>query len=53
MSDINKPSNPADDWKIWLVVNPSTWLMPILFAVLAIVLTVHITVLQLGWFTWG
>ncbi|NEV64786.1 light-harvesting antenna LH1, alpha subunit [Thiorhodococcus minor] len=53
MSDIAKPSNPNDDWKIWMVVNPSTWLMPILFAVLLIVLTVHTVVLQLGWFTWG
>ncbi len=53
MSDVAKPSNPNDDWKIWLVVNPSTWLMPILFAVLITVVTIHVTVLKLGIFTWG
>ncbi|NEV64781.1 light-harvesting protein [Thiorhodococcus minor] len=41
------------DYRIWMVVNPATWLMPILFAVLLIVLTVHVAVLSLGWFTWG
>ena len=29
------------DYRIWMVVNPSTWLMPILFAVLLIALAVH------------
>ena len=29
------------DYRFWLVVNPSTWLMPILFAVLLIALVVH------------
>jgi light-harvesting protein B-800-850 alpha chain len=29
------------DYLFWLVVNPSTWLMPILFAVLLIALVVH------------
>lgn len=29
------------DYRIWLVVNPSVWLMPILFAVLLIALVVH------------
>lgn len=36
-----KPSNPSDDWKLWLVVNPGTWLMPILMAVLVVALVVH------------
>ena len=53
MSEIAKPSNPNDDWKFWMVVNPSTWLMPIFFAVLLIVLTIHVTVLKLGIFAWG
>ncbi len=29
------------DYRMWLVVNPSVWLMPILFAVLLIALVVH------------
>ena len=51
MSEIAKPKNPDDDWKVWMVVNPSTWLMPILFAVLVIALAVHAVVfgIGLGW----
>lgn len=40
-NNIAKPKNPDDDWKFWLVVNPSTWLIPIFIAVLAIALIVH------------
>jgi hypothetical protein len=43
---IPRPKNPEDDWKVWLVVNPATWLMPILFAVLVIALAVHSVVLS-------
>jgi light-harvesting complex 1 alpha chain len=39
--NIQKPKNPDDDWKFWLVVNPSVWLMPILFTVLLVALAVH------------
>jgi hypothetical protein len=39
-----------EDFRFWLVVNPATWLMPILFTVLLIVLAIHVTVLSLGWF---
>lgn len=38
---IPRPKNPEDDWKIWLILNPATWLMPILLAVLVIALGVH------------
>ncbi len=48
MSEIKKPKNPEDDWKVWMVVNPATWLMPILFAVLATVLIIHWVLLSLG-----
>ena len=43
MSDYRptRPSNPRDDWKVWLVVNPGTWLIPILMTVLAVSLIVH------------
>lgn len=39
--NIAKPKNPDDDWKFWLVVDPSIWLIPILLAVLGIALLVH------------
>ncbi|GAB0149944.1 light-harvesting protein [Marichromatium gracile] len=48
MSDIAKPKNPEDDWKIWMVVNPATWLMPILFSVLVVALAVHAVVFSIG-----
>jgi hypothetical protein len=38
---IPRPKNPEDDWKIWLVINPATWLMPILFAVFVLALVLH------------
>jgi light-harvesting complex 1 alpha chain len=43
-----KPSNPADDWKVWMVVSPATWLMPILFSVLVIALAVHAVVFDIA-----
>ena len=39
--NVPNPSNPQDDWKLWLAVNPAVWLMPILFAVIGIALIVH------------
>ena len=46
------PSNPQDDWKLWLVVNPSTWLMPILFSLLILGLAVHAYVFSVPGFGW-
>jgi light-harvesting complex 1 alpha chain len=43
MAEIARPRNPDDDWKVWLVLNPATWLVPILAAVLVIALMVHAT----------
>jgi light-harvesting complex 1 alpha chain len=41
MAEIQRPKNPEDDWKVWLVLNPATWLVPILMAVLAIGIAIH------------
>lgn len=53
MAEIQKPKNPEDDWKIWLVLNPATWLVPILAAVLVIALSVHAVILALPAYSWG
>ncbi len=54
MSDVKiaAPKNPEDDWKVWLVLNPATWLMPIFFALLVIALVLHAVVLKMG-FGWA
>jgi light-harvesting complex 1 alpha chain len=49
MSENKRPKNPEDDWKVWLVVNPAKWLMPILFTVLVVALVVHSYVISLGY----
>jgi light-harvesting complex 1 alpha chain len=43
---IARPQNPQDDWKVWTLVDPSIWLIPILITVLGICLAVHAFVLN-------
>ena len=38
-------ANPADDWKIWLVINPAKFLVPIWIAALAVAVVIHIAVI--------
>ncbi len=41
-------ANPADDYKIWLVINPAQWLVPIWIAVLAVAVVIHVAVIGSG-----
>jgi light-harvesting protein B-800-850 alpha chain len=43
-----KMANPADDYKIWLVINPATWLVPIWIALLALAVVIHVSVIGGG-----
>ena len=41
-------ANPQDDWKIWLVINPAKWLVPIFITLLALVVVIHVAVIGGG-----
>ena len=41
-------ANPQDDWKIWLVVNPAQWLVPIFITVLTVAVVIHVAVIGGG-----
>ena len=46
--DVSNYSPKEQDYRIWLVLNPAVWLLPIMFAVLITALTVHAFVLGSG-----
>jgi hypothetical protein len=48
MAEIARPKNPEDDWKVWLVLNPGTWLVPILMSVFLLAILVHAFLFSVG-----
>ena len=55
MAEIQKPKNPEDDWKVWLVLNPATWLVPILMSVFLLGIVLHAALFALSPYNayWG
>jgi light-harvesting complex 1 alpha chain len=52
LTKVREYSPSEQDYRIWPVVNPKVWLIPILFAVLVVGLAVHAYVLNLSEYTW-
>jgi hypothetical protein len=49
---IAKPDHPEEDWKIWTVINPATWLVPF-FAILFVQMwLIHSYALALPGYGW-
>ncbi|KAA6182407.1 light-harvesting protein [Thiohalocapsa marina] len=54
MADPNvaQPEHPEEDWKIWTVINPATWMMPWFIVLMVQMWMIHTYALALPGYGW-
>ena len=49
---IAQPDHPEEDWKVWTVINPATWMVPFFFILFIQMWMIHWYALSLPGYGW-